>query len=75
MTGSILGSGARREDIRRWFSTPTDSTDRLMSVNQTEKPYINQFLNRGGTRRTVTDRDCFCVQFMYKAENPSRIQL
>ena len=25
--GSILGSGARREDhIRRWFSTPTDST-------------------------------------------------
>ena len=23
---SILGSGARREDTRRWFSTPTDST-------------------------------------------------
>ena len=24
--GSILGSGARREDTRRWLSTPTDST-------------------------------------------------
>ena len=23
---SILGSGARREDTHRWFSTPTDST-------------------------------------------------